>query len=108
MLWPLAWSFSDYGLDTGLMQNLGKLAEVTEAEHVSTQLLPLFTELTQDGGWLSTAALGSGGCQPSPAAGYSLLFRGPGASTACMDTSPALAGSYTVMSLHRGISEPFP
>lgn len=36
-----------------LPQNLGKLAEVMEAEHVSTQLLPLFTELTQDGGWLA-------------------------------------------------------
>lgn len=32
------------------LQNLGKLAEVTEPEHVSTQLLPLFTNLTQDGG----------------------------------------------------------
>lgn len=31
------------------MQNLGRLAEVTEPEHVSTQLLPLFTDLTQDG-----------------------------------------------------------
>lgn len=42
-----------------LVQNLGKLAEVMEQEHVSAQLLPLFTDLTQDGALFCSAAVPS-------------------------------------------------
>ena len=52
-------------LHLGTVQNLGKLAEVMEPEHVSTQLLPLFTDLTQDGECSAWHSASESACTPA-------------------------------------------
>lgn len=48
-------------------QKLGVFAKTVEREVVSRELLPLFTDLTQDGGWRGGA--GGGGRAPGEQAG---------------------------------------